>query len=89
MLQGKVQRLGWLKTLTWIPEEMTFLGVAVITFAAIQLIHESKLLITVVLDDAELEPLGSRRPTALWKTINYAVNQLEAARSDTSTKVIP
>ena len=45
----------WFKTLTWIPEAMTFLGVAVITFAAIQLIRESKLLITVVLDDAERE----------------------------------
>ncbi len=45
----------WFKTLAWIPEAMTFLGVAVITFAAIQLIRESKLLITVVLDDAEGE----------------------------------
>ena len=45
----------WFKTLTWIPEAMTFLGVAVITFAAIQLIRESKLLITVILDDAESE----------------------------------
>ncbi len=42
----------WFETLTWIPEAMTFLGVAVITFAAIQLIRESKLLITVILDDA-------------------------------------
>jgi hypothetical protein len=45
----------WFETLKWIPEMMTFLGVAVITFAAIQLIRESKLLITVVLDDAERE----------------------------------
>ena len=45
----------WFETLKWIPEAMTFLGVAVINFAAIQLIRESKLLITVVLDDAERE----------------------------------
>ena len=48
----------WFETLKWIPEAMTFLGVAVITFAAIQLIRESKLLITVVLDDAERESTG-------------------------------
>jgi hypothetical protein len=34
---------------------MTFLGVAVISYAAIQLSRESKLLITVILDDAEGE----------------------------------
>ena len=43
----------WLKTLTWIPELMTFLAVGVITVAAIQLIRESRLLTTVVLDDVE------------------------------------
>ena len=45
----------WFETLKWIPEAMTFLGVAVITFAAIQLIRESKLLITVIIDIAEGE----------------------------------
>ena len=45
----------WFESLKWIPEAMTFLGVAVITYAAIQLIRESKLLITVILDDAEGE----------------------------------
>ena len=45
----------WVETLTWIPEAITFLGVAVICYAAIQLSRESKLLITVVLDDAECE----------------------------------
>jgi hypothetical protein len=37
----------------WIPEAITFLGVAVISYTAIQLSRESKLLITVILDDAE------------------------------------
>ena len=41
------------ETLKWIPEALTFLGVVVISHAAIQLIRESKLLITVVLDDVE------------------------------------
>ena len=45
----------WFETLKWIPEAMTFLGVAVITFAAIQLIRESKLLISVIIDIAEGE----------------------------------
>ena len=45
----------WFTEFTWIPQTMTFLGVAVMTFAAVQLIRESKLLITVVLDDAEGE----------------------------------
>ncbi len=45
----------WFPTLKWIPEAMTFVGVAIITYAAIQLIRESKLLITVILDDAESE----------------------------------
>ena len=33
-----------------------FVGVAMILFSAIQLIRESKLLITVILDDAERDP---------------------------------
>ena len=45
----------WFETLTWIPEVMTFVGVAIISYAAIQLIRESKLLITVILDVAEGE----------------------------------
>ena len=45
----------WFATLKWIPEVMTFVGVAIITYAAIQLIRESRLLITVILDDAEGE----------------------------------
>ena len=45
----------WFETLKWIPEAMTFLGVAVITYAVIQLI---RLLITVILDDAERESNG-------------------------------
>ena len=45
----------WFETLKWIPEAMTFLSVAVISYAAIQLIRESKLLFTVILDDAEGE----------------------------------
>ena len=48
----------WFERWKWIPEPMTFLSVAVITFAAIQLIRESRLLITVVLDDAERESTG-------------------------------
>jgi hypothetical protein len=43
----------WFDSLLWIPHAMTFVGVALILFAAIQLIRESKLLITVILDDAE------------------------------------
>lgn len=42
----------WFKTLTWIPQTMTFLGVVLILFSAIQLIRESRLLLTVILDDA-------------------------------------
>ena len=45
----------WFQTLKWISEAMTFLSVAVITFAAMQLIRESQLLITVILDIAERE----------------------------------
>ena len=45
----------WFPTLKWIPEVMTFVGVAIISYAAIQLIRESRLLITVILDDAEGE----------------------------------
>ena len=45
----------WFPTLKWIPEVMTFVGVAIISYAVIQLIRESKLLITVILDDAEGE----------------------------------
>ena len=48
----------WFKTIEWIPEATAFLGVGVITFAAIQLIRESKLLITVVLDNAENRSLS-------------------------------
>ncbi len=40
----------WFPTLKWIPEVMTFVGVAIISYAAIPLIRESKLCITVVLD---------------------------------------
>ena len=43
----------WFETLNWIPEGMTFIGVAAITYAAIQLIRESRLLFTIVLDDVE------------------------------------
>ena len=46
----------WFDSLLWIPHAMTFVGVAMILFAAIQLIRESKLLITVILDDAERGP---------------------------------
>ncbi len=42
----------WFKSLTWIPQAMTFVGVVLILFSAIQLIRESRLLITVILDDA-------------------------------------
>ena len=45
----------WFETMEWIPQVMTFLGVAFILYAAIQLIRESKLLITVILDDAACE----------------------------------
>ena len=41
------------ETLKWIPETITVLGVVVISYAAIQLIRESRLLITVVLDNLE------------------------------------
>ena len=46
----------WFKTLTWIPQAMTFLGVVLILFSAIQLIRESRLLLTVILDDAANDP---------------------------------
>lgn len=42
----------WFKSLTWIPQAMTLLGVVLILFSAIQLIRESRLLMTVILDDA-------------------------------------
>jgi len=42
----------WFATLTWIPQAMTFVGVVLILFSAIQLIRESRLLMTVILDDA-------------------------------------
>ena len=42
----------WFKTLTWIPQAMTFVGVVLILFSAMQLIRESRLLLTVILDDA-------------------------------------
>ncbi len=45
----------WFSTLKWIPEVMTFVGVAIIFDGAIPHIRESKLLITVSLDDAEGE----------------------------------
>ena len=45
----------WLESMVWLPQVMTFAGVALILYAAIQLIRESKLLITVILDDAEAE----------------------------------
>jgi ABC-type spermidine/putrescine transport system permease subunit II len=43
----------WLESLTWIPQAMTFVGVAMILFSAIQLIRESRLLMTVILDEAD------------------------------------
>jgi len=43
----------WFESMLWIPHAMTFLGVAMILFAAVQLIRESKLLMTVILDDIE------------------------------------
>ncbi len=45
----------WFESIVWIPQVMTFVGVALILYAAIQLIRESKLLIKVILDDAEGE----------------------------------
>ncbi len=45
----------WFETLNWIPEGMTFIGVAAITYAAIQLIRDSRLLFTIFLDDVEGE----------------------------------
>ena len=43
----------WSPSLTFIPETMMFLGVCVVTFAAMQLIRESRLLLTVIDDDIE------------------------------------
>ena len=43
----------WFPSLTYIPETIMFLGVCTITFAAIQLIRESRLLITVIDDDID------------------------------------
>ena len=51
-LLGTLSR-RWLASLTWIPQAMTFIGVAMILFSAFQLIRESRLLITVILDDAD------------------------------------
>ena len=45
----------WFEALVWIPQAITFLGVIFILYSAIQLIRESKLLITVIIDDAEGE----------------------------------
>ncbi len=42
----------WLMVAKWIPETLSFLGILVIAFSAIQLIRESKLLIAVILDAA-------------------------------------
>jgi hypothetical protein len=47
----------WFESMVWIPQTITFLGVALILFAAIQLIRESKLLISVVLDNARDESI--------------------------------
>lgn len=46
----------WFASLFWIPQAMTFVGVAMILFSAVQLIRESKLLITVILDDPADKP---------------------------------
>jgi ABC-type spermidine/putrescine transport system permease subunit II len=43
----------WLTLLHWLPHAMTFVGVAMILFSAIQLIRESRMLITVFLDDTD------------------------------------
>ncbi len=48
--------IRWFESTVWIPQVMTFVGVALILYATIQLIRESKLLITVILDDAEGGP---------------------------------
>ena len=45
----------WFAPIVWVPQAMTFIGVVFILYAAIQQIRESKLLITVILDDAEGE----------------------------------
>ena len=42
----------WFEAMVWIPQATTFLGVFFILYSSIQLIRESKLLITVILDDA-------------------------------------
>lgn len=46
----------WFTSLTWIPEAIMLLGFAVIAFAAIQLILESRMLMTAILDDADQAP---------------------------------
>ena len=48
----------WFESMLWIPHAMTFLGVGMILFAAIQLIRESKLLMTVTLDNAESKSIA-------------------------------
>jgi hypothetical protein len=45
--------LRWSESLRWLPESLTFFGVVVISYAAFQLVRESRLLITVILDAAE------------------------------------
>ena len=40
------------ESLAWIPQAMMVLGVTIISFAAIQLIRETRLLITVIIDDS-------------------------------------
>ena len=47
----------WFKTLNWLPQAITFVGVALILFSATQLIRESRLLLTVILDDANDQPV--------------------------------
>lgn len=42
----------WFRSLNWVPQSMTFGGVVLILFAATQLIRESRLLMTVIFDDA-------------------------------------
>ena len=42
-------------SLTYIPESMMFVGVCAITFAAIQLVRESRLLMSAIDDDVEYD----------------------------------
>jgi hypothetical protein len=41
----------WFASMQWLPESLAFVGIVLITYASVQLIRESRLLITVLVDN--------------------------------------